>query len=81
MAQLTESTYISQFNIQPNGCISVQKTTEIQKDGVVVSSSYWRCVLTPNDSQAESVLNESYYLDIAKNAWSQSSPKPFENGL
>ena len=74
---LEETVYISQFNIMPNGTIGVQKTTDITKDGVVVSSSYWRCVLVPNDPQATTVLDEQYYLDIANYAWSQTSPQPY----
>ena len=74
---LEETTYISQFNIMPNGTIGVQKTTDITKDGVVISSSYWRCVLVPNDPQATTVLDEQYYLDIANYAWSQTSPQPY----
>jgi len=74
---LEETTYISQFNIMPNGTIGVQKTTDITNDGVVVSSSYWRCVLVPNDPQATTVLDEQYYLDIANYAWSQPSPQPY----
>ena len=72
-----EITYISQFNIQPNGCIGVQKTTDVLKDGVVISSTYSRCVLAPNDPQASTVLNEVYYLNIATYAWSQPSPQPY----
>ena len=78
MAQFEEVTYISQFDIQPNGCIGVRKTTEVLKDGVVISQTYWRCVLTPNDPQAATVLNEPYYLNIANYAWSQPSPQPYD---
>jgi hypothetical protein len=74
---LEEKTYISQFNIMPDGQIGVQKTNEITKDGVVISSSYWRCVLVPNDPQASTVLDEQYYLNIANYAWSQPSPQPY----
>ena len=74
---LEETVYISQFNIMPDGQIGVQKTTDITKDGVVISSSYWRCVLVPNDPQATTVLDEQYYLDIANYAWSQTSPQPY----
>lgn len=77
MAQFEEKTYISQFNIQPNGCIGVQKTTDVLKDGVVISSTYWRCVLTPNDPTASTVLDEAYYANIATYAWSQPSPQPY----
>ena len=77
MATFTEVTYISEFNIQPNGCINVRKTTDVAKDGVVISSTYWRCVLTPNDPQASTVLDEAYYANIATYAWSQPSPQPY----
>lgn len=78
---IEEVTYISQFDIQPTGCIGVRKTTDIVKDGVVISSTYWRCVLSPNDSQASEVLNEEYYLNIANYTWSQPAPKPMPTPL
>ena len=78
MSTFTEVTYISQFDIQRNGCIGVRKTTEVLKDGEVISQTYWRCVLAPNDPQAATVLNEPYYLNIANYAWSQPSPQPYD---
>lgn len=78
MAQFEEVTYISEFNIQRTGCIGVRKTTDVLKDGVVISSTYWRCVLAPNDPQTAEVLNEPYYLNIANYAWSQPSPQPYD---
>lgn len=77
MSTFTEVVYISQFDIQSNGCISVRKTTDVLKDGVVISSTYWRCVLVPNDPQAATVLDEQYYANIATYAWSQPSPQPY----
>ena len=77
MSTFTEVTYISQFNIQPTGCIAVQKTTNVLKDGVVISSTYWRTTLVPNDPQASTVLDEAYYLNIATYAWTQTSPQPY----
>jgi hypothetical protein len=74
---LSEVTYISQFDIQPNGCIGVRKTTDVLKDGVVISSTYWRTTLVPNDPQASTVLDEAYYLSIATYAWTQTSPQPY----
>lgn len=73
-----ERIFISQFDIQPNGVINVRKTTEVLKDGVVISQSYWRCILNPNDPQASTVLDEAYYLNIANYAWSQPSPQPYD---
>ena len=69
MSTFTEKTSISEFNIQSNGCISVRKTTQVLKDGIVISSTYWRCVLTPNDPQASTVLDEAYYATLAQAAW------------
>ena len=77
MSVFTEVVYISQFDIQPNGCISVRKTTDVLKDGVVISSTYWRTILVPNDPTASTVLDEAYYLNIANYAWSQTSPQPY----
>lgn len=69
MSTFTEVTYISQFDIQPNGCIGVRKTTDVLKDGVVISSTYWRTVLAPNDPKASTVLDEASYLNIAQQTW------------
>ena len=69
MSTFTETTYISQFDIQPNGCIGVRKTTNVLKDGVVISSTYWRCVLVPSDPTASTVLNDPYYTTLAQTAW------------
>ena len=77
MSTFTETTYISQFDIQPNGCIGVRKTTDVLKDDVVISSTYWRTTLVPNDPTASTVLDEAYYLNIATYAWTQTSPQPY----
>jgi len=78
MASFEEKIYVSEFNVKSDGTINVRKTTDILKDGVVVSSTYWRCVLVPNDPQAQDVLGaEPYYLNIANYAWSQPSPQPY----
>jgi hypothetical protein len=75
MANFEEKTYISEFNIKSDGSINVRKTTEILKDGSVISQTYWRCVLAPNDPQAAEVLGaEPYYLNLANSAWA-SLPK------
>ena len=69
MANFEEKIYISEFNIQPDGSINVRKTTEILKDGVLVSKTYWRCVLAPSETVNTEVLNESYYANLAQAAW------------
>jgi hypothetical protein len=70
MAQYTENVFISEFNILPSKSIGVRKTTEVLKDGAVISQTYWRCVLAPHDPQAQAVLgDEPYYLTLATEAW------------
>lgn len=67
---IEEKVFISQFDIQSDGKINVRKTTEILKDNIVIASTYWRCVLEPNDPQTQEVLNEPYYYNLAQAAWS-----------
>lgn len=67
---IEEKTFISQFDIQPNGCINVRKTNQVLKDGEVIAETYWRCALQPNDTSAQEVLNEPYYYNLAMVAWS-----------
>ena len=70
MATFEEKVYISEFNVQSNGSIGVRKTTEVLKDGEVISQKYWRIVLAVNDPQTNEVLGaEPWYLGIANNAW------------
>lgn len=66
---LEEKTYISQFSIQPDGCIGVRKTTDVLKDGVVIAQNHWRCVLQPSDVVDTQVLDEPYYATLAQQAW------------
>ena len=78
MATFEEKVYISEFNVQSNGSIGVRKTTEVLKDGEVISQTYWRTVLAVNDPQANEVLGaEPWYLGIANNAWA-TLPPPVE---
>ncbi len=74
---LEEKTFISQFNCLPDCAIGVQKTTQILKDGVVLSESYWRTTLSINDPTASTVLDEPYYANIATYAWAQTPPSPY----
>jgi len=69
MPVFTENTFISEFNIQHNGCISVRKTTEVLKDGVAISLTYWRTVMSPSETIDTAILNEPYYANIAKATW------------
>ena len=69
MSTFTEVVYISQFDIQPNGCIGVRKTTEVLKDGAAISLTYWRTVMSPSETIDTAILNEPYYANIAKATW------------
>lgn len=70
MTQYSERVFISEFNVLPSKSIGVRKTTEVLKDGAVISQTYWRCVLAPHDPQADAVLgDEPYYLTLAQEAW------------
>jgi hypothetical protein len=72
MAAFSEKVFISEFNILPSKSIGVRKTTEILKDGAVISQTYWRCVLEPHDPQTDAVLGaEPYYLALAQAAWAE----------
>jgi hypothetical protein len=76
MATFSEKVFISEFNILPSKSIGVRKTTEVSKDGEVISQSFWRCVLAPHDPQAEAVLSdEPSYLALATAAW-KDVPQP-----
>ena len=68
MAQ--EKKYISGFNVNENGTISIRQTTEIIENEQVISSTYWRCVLAVNDPMASEVL-DSDYLKQANDVWSK----------
>ena len=81
MSTFTEVTYISEFNIQPNGYIGVRKTTDVLKDGVVISSTYWRTTLVPNDPQTSTVLDESYYALLAQSAWTAEVVAAYQSQL
>jgi hypothetical protein len=78
---LSEITYISEFNIQPNGCIGVRKTTDVLKDGAVISSTHWRCVLSPSATVNTEVLNEPYYANLAQTAWTADVVAAYQSQL
>jgi hypothetical protein len=70
MASFEERIFVSEFNVLPSKSIGVRKTTEVLKDGVSISQTYWRCVLEPHDSQTQAVLgDEPYYYNLAQDAW------------
>jgi len=76
MPTFEERVFVSEFNVLPSKSIGVRKTTEVLKDGEVISQTYWRCVLAVNDPQANEVLGaEPWYLGIANNAWSTLPPQ------
>ena len=68
MAQ--EKKYISAFNVNENGTISIRQTTEIIENEEIISSTFWRGVLEVNDPTASEIL-DSDYLKQAKEVWSK----------
>ena len=67
---LTERIIISEFNVRQDNSINIRKSTQILKDSVVVSETYWRTVLMPNDYKLFEVL-KGYddYVNLAIEAW------------
>jgi hypothetical protein len=65
-----EKEIISEFNIRENNSINVRKSNQVWKDTVMISETYWRCVLSPNDPNAYKVLGDyEEYLNLAIEAW------------
>ena len=76
---IEEVIYISAFNVKADGTIEVRKTTDVTKDGAVIASSFWRCVLQVNDPAADEVLGvDGYYRQLASDAWAMVPPAPAE---
>jgi hypothetical protein len=65
-----EKEIISEFNIRENNSINVRKSNQVWKDTVMISETYWRCVLSPNDPNAFNVLGDyDEYFNLAIEAW------------
>jgi hypothetical protein len=65
-----EKEIISEFNIRENNSINVRKSNQVWKDTVMISETYWRCVLKPNDPNAFKVLGDyEDYFNLAIEAW------------
>lgn len=65
-----EKEIISEFNIRENNSINVRKSTQVWKDSVMISETYWRCVLLPNDPNTFKVLGDyDDYFNLAIEAW------------
>jgi hypothetical protein len=66
----SEKIIVSEFNIRENNSIQIRKTTQVLKDTNVISETYWRCVLMPNDPNAYKVLGDyEEYYNLAIEAW------------
>ncbi len=67
---LTERIIVSEFNVRQDNSINIRKSTQILKDSVVISETYWRTVLMPNDPKLFEVL-KGYddYINLAIEAW------------
>ena len=65
-----EKEIISEFNIRENNSINVRKSMQFWKDTVMISETYWRTILQPNDPNAFKVLGDyEDYFNLAIEAW------------
>lgn len=65
-----EKEIISEFNIRENNFINVRKSLQVWKDTLMISETYWRCVLKPNDPNTFKVLGDyDDYFNLAIEAW------------
>jgi len=70
VSKFLEKEIISEFNIRENNSINVRKSNQVWKDTVMISETYWRTVLMPNDPNAFKVLKDyDDYLNLAIEAW------------
>ena len=70
VANFSEKQIISEFNVRPDNSINIRKSTQVFKDSVMISETYWRCVLKPNDPNAFKVLGDyDDYFNLAIEAW------------
>jgi hypothetical protein len=72
---LTESTKIDQIEIVADWNIQVRQATVIERDGVFVSNSFHRWVLTPDMDISD---QEQKVKDIANAAWTPEVKAAYE---
>ena len=72
---LTETTKIDRIEVVGHGIIQVRQATIIEKDGVEVSTTFHRWVLTP-DSDISG--QEQKVQDIANAAWTTEVRQAYE---
>lgn len=66
----SEKVIISEFNVRSDNSINIRKSTQVFKDSVLISETYWRTVLKPNDPNAFKVLGDyEDYFNLAIEAW------------
>ena len=66
----SEKIIISEFNVRTDNSINIRKSTQVFKDSVMISETYWRTVLMPNDPNTFKVLGDyDGYFNLAIEAW------------
>ena len=66
----SEKIIISEFNVRNDNSINIRKSTQVFKDSVMISETYWRTVLMPNDPNTFKVLGDyEDYFNLAIEAW------------
>lgn len=69
---MQERSYISYFNIEFNGCVSIRRTIEsLDESGDLISSRYWRIVLEPGEHKLEDYIDDSELLQQAQSIWTE----------
>ena len=72
---LTERTEIDQIEIVRNWNIQVRRCTTIERDGVFVSNSFHRWILTPDSDISD---QEQKVKDICNAAWTPEVRQAYE---
>jgi hypothetical protein len=66
----SEKIIISEFNVKNDNSINIRKSIQVFKDSLMISETYWRTVLIPNDPNTFKVLGDyDDYFNLAIEAW------------
>lgn len=77
---MQERSYISYFNIENNGCVSIRRTIETLDDlGQVQSYKYWRIVLTPGEHDPKEYIDDPQLLQQVQDLWTDQFIQDYKN--
>ena len=84
---LTERSYYLWEKQTELGHVGVRRVTEILKDGVVISKTYWRCILSPGDdldaarAELNKIADATEVIEVAKKIHTPEAIKAFKATL